>query len=155
MTYRTIRGIHALHDIDVQVAEHVLARLIILEGAVVALHGVLEFQGLLDFFPCIGQSLASRPLPQRHAQVRNLHLVLGHVLGATETADALLHLFLAQNVLGQHVDECKRRLHDVSQGHVEFSGGLPVAIHVEGLDGQGNRLEKYRTVDNAHDLTIS
>ena len=155
MTYRTIRGIHALHDIDVQVAEHVLARLIILEGAVVALHGVLEVKRQLDIFLCMHSCLRPIPLPQRHAQVRNLHLVLGHVLGAAETADALLHLFLAQNVLGQHVDECKRRLHDVSQGHVEFSGGLPVAIHVEGLDGQGNRLGRYRTVDNAHDLTIS
>ena len=154
MTYRAIASVHSLHDVDVQVAEHVLARRIILEGAVVALHGVLEIKRLLDATSCIVVSRLANPLPQRHAQVRNLHLVLGHVLGAAETADALLHLFLAQNVLGQHVDECKRRLHDVSQGHVEFSGGLPVAIHVEGLDGQGNRLGRYRTVDNAHDLTI-
>ena len=40
---------HSLHDIDVQVAEHVLARLIILAGAFAFMLGVLEFQGLLDF----------------------------------------------------------------------------------------------------------
>ena len=52
-TYQSICWIHALHDVDVQVAEHVLARRIILEGAVVALHGVLEFQGFLDVTHCM------------------------------------------------------------------------------------------------------
>ena len=49
MTYRAIDNVSRLHDVDVQVAEHVLARLIILAGAFAFMLGVLEFQGLLDF----------------------------------------------------------------------------------------------------------